>query len=330
MKLILKNILNSIQSELLTIEKGLSKIINQVDNPELLGIAKYTDKSLRGKRLRPALFILSAKAANTKKRLRPKQRDDILNGALAIEFSHLASLVHDDIIDESPTRHDLPTIYKKYGRDQTIVLGDRLIALSFESLAVCSDRNVRQIITRSLRDVCDGQLIQILNRNNFSLTREEYNFIIKKKTAAFFIGACRAGSCLSNKKFTVPLSKYALNLGIAFQIINDTEDILAKKQSLGEDIKMGEITLPLILFRDSLSEKQKAVFKKTLASQDKDSRKKIKKELLNSSAVYSNQKIILNHLARARQSLATIPNSPYKQGLDGLALILTAKANELS
>ena len=299
----LKEIYLPIEKELKEVEKTLEKSLSRAKNGSILKVNRFV-LDTPGKRLRPALVILSAKAANSSRlsTIGPQ----LIKIASAIELIHTASLIHDDVIDHSQRRHDNQTVNSLWGEDVSITLGIIFIPLAFELISGCANPDILGCICQAAKAMCEGELLQVLERDNLSLLREKYMLIIKQKTASLFAASCQAGAIASNSSKSVrkALADYGMNFGIAFQMIDDCLDLMGQGPSLGkapgQDIRMGEVTLPLLNLLKSVSPGQRQRLKKLLKSKDDDCLEKIRQELNNSNALEAARSISQGYLDSAR------------------------------
>ncbi len=199
----------------------------------------------RGKRLRPALLHLSARAYGGEAPL-------AFHVAAVVEMIHLATLCHDDILDEAATRRSMPTINAEWGNKSAVMTGDILFSRAFEQLSKLDDVRPIKILSRTARLICEGELLQIASRFNTQIEEEDYLDLVMKKTAALFGAAAELGALLAGAKVEEAkrLDRYGRHLGMAFQIVDDCLDLQGVEstvgKSLGSDLKNGEPTLPLI------------------------------------------------------------------------------------
>lgn len=195
-----------------------------------------------GKRIRPALICAIAKEANHK----------VFKVAAAIELTHISSLIHDDIIDNSDLRWGHKTINKVEGQNAALIIGDYLFAESYK-LALESDLEVGRIIARCIKELCEGEMYEIKSLFNFERTESNYFQTIQKKTSSLFIGACEIGGILNNypKEYINLLKDYGNCLGEIFQLIDDLLDFISDPELIGKttqlDIGDGVFNLPLIV-----------------------------------------------------------------------------------
>ncbi|OGX23640.1 MAG: hypothetical protein A3J51_06900 [Omnitrophica WOR_2 bacterium RIFCSPHIGHO2_02_FULL_45_21] len=325
----LKEIYKPIRRELDQVEKVLEVSLKETKNESILKLNRFLLKS-PGKRLRPAMLILSAKA--TVGRSPEVISRQLINLACAIELIHMASLIHDDVIDHSLLRHNNPTVNSRWGADVSIALGDYLYSLAFKLIATCNNTDILDCISSATKSMCEGELTQVVERDNFSLLKERYIMIVKKKTASLFAASCQAGAILSDspRPLQNALKAYGLNFGVAFQIIDDYLDIAAPKSRLGkspgQDIAVGEMTLPLLDLLKFSSKNKRYRLESLLKSKTNGCFKKIKVELSNSDAISRTKKITLSYLNSARDRLKSLSDSQYRKALLDL-VDLTPEAN---
>ena len=218
--------------------------------PEIRGMADYCiDTS--GKRIRPALVFTSGWTGGD-------ISNDLVRIASVVELVHLASLVHDDIMDEAEVRRNRPTATREYGATAAVLLGDALfshalnLATRFPSTEVC------QAVSDSMRKVCAGEIIQTLRRGSTNVSRTDYQRIIDLKTAELFRVSCYLGSRYGGYplEFVEAAANFGRHLGIAYQVYDDLADFFGDEKrigkTLGTDLASGKITLPLLTLMDRL------------------------------------------------------------------------------
>lgn len=199
---------------------------------------------LSGKMLRPALVLLSAKAVG-------RINDRHIPAAAIVEIIHNATLLHDDVIDEGQKRRGTPTINSRCGNESAVLLGDFLLSKAFTMCAGFEPRIIKIIAAAAAR-ICEGELRQISQKQNWQLTELEYIDIITEKTACLFKTCCELGSLLAgaDKASVLALSSFGQNLGIAFQITDDVLDITGSEskegKTLGSDADKNTPTLPMV------------------------------------------------------------------------------------
>lgn len=205
-----------------------------------------------GKRLRPTLTFLSSRINSP---LEDPASLEVIQGAVSIELVHLASLYHDDVIDEATKRRNVQTVNARWGNLIAIVAGDYLLARSAE-IAAGLGAEIALLLASTLRELCRGQLSEIQSAFNFLRSEENYFSAIEGKTAALISAACKIGAMLTGKdpETTEALSQYGKYYGIAFQIRDDILDFIGSAEFLGkspgQDLVEGIYTLPFIKTRE--------------------------------------------------------------------------------
>ncbi len=199
-----------------------------------------------GKRLRPALVILSARFGDADK-------DEIFNVAMGIEFIHTATLVHDDLIDSAPTRRGIPTIHHALGPNPAIIIGDYYFAKGANLLSSVGEPKIDNAISQAVMTICMGELMQMISRRDYDQSLDEYHSKIERKTATLVGTCCYAGGLVGHLGLEAveTLRRYGYLLGMAFQIEDDILDYTATTAEVGKpvgaDLRQGTVTLPLML-----------------------------------------------------------------------------------
>ena len=232
-----------IKKELEHVEKRLNEFLHSED----MFISQTVPKILNagGKRIRPALLLISSKMCNYLGKRSIKL-------ASAIELIHTASLIHDDVLDNDNLRRGVPTINSTWGNTIPVLLGDYLYSTVFNMLAENEDIEIMRHIASTTSIMAIGDLRHLRSQYNLDLSEDKYLSINADKTASLTSCACRVGAMLGNghNGEVEKLSRYGLNLGMAFQITDDLLDIIAEEKVLGKplgsDIRGGKMTLPLI------------------------------------------------------------------------------------
>ena len=212
-------------------------------------IQKMSNHHLRsgGKRLRALLTLESAKLTGYKE----DKRD--INLAACVELIHSATLLHDDVIDESELRRGVKTTNSVWGNQSSILVGDYLLSRCFEMMVEDGDLEVLKLLSSTSSKIAQGEVLQLQHKGEADLLEETYIDIINLKTASLFSAATKTGACLSgsNEKEKKALESYGRNLGLAFQIADDALDFYAKEKlfgkEIGKDFFEGKVTLPMII-----------------------------------------------------------------------------------
>jgi len=218
-------------------------------------VIDYLGEYLRrsgGKRVRPALTILSNYAVGG-----DGSRYNSIRMATVMEFLHTATLVHDDVIDKADLRRKRPTVNALYGNETAVLMGDWLYMSAFETSLAERSLPILDILTSVTRKMTEGELLQLTLLGHADVTEAQYFDVLKRKTAYLFSASCEIGSILggASEKQQVALRNYGLNLGTAFQLIDDLLDFTSSEDALGKaagaDLLGGKVTLPLIYLRDA-------------------------------------------------------------------------------
>jgi len=218
-------------------------------------VISYLGEYLRlsgGKRVRPALTILSNYAVGG-----DGARFNSIRMATVMEFLHTATLVHDDIIDDADTRRKQPTVNALYGNETAVLMGDWLYMSAFETSLAERSLPILDILTRVTRKMTEGELLQLTLLGHADLSEAQYFDVLKRKTAYLFSASCEIGAILgeASEEQQSALRDYGLNLGTAFQLIDDLLDFTSSEDALGKaagaDLLGGKVTLPLIYLREA-------------------------------------------------------------------------------
>ncbi|MGR3317368.1 MAG: polyprenyl synthetase family protein [Candidatus Anammoxibacter sp.] len=273
----------------------------------------------KGKRLRPALLLLSAKCVGN---CLPQHMDL----AIVVEMIHTATLVHDDIIDEATVRRHVPSMNIEWGREISILFGDYLFSRGFTILSSLDSQLATLLLSQTVNILCEGELIQLEKRYNKNISESDYMRIIEMKTASLCASSCRLGAHFAgaNKDSTESFTRFGLKLGTAFQIIDDCLDIIGNENEMGKtlntDTKKGKLTLPLIKLMDSLPENRKDdTCKLIYNNQDGDSNSAVLELLTEHDAIEYSYSVARNLVDEALNEISFVPDSIYKTALFNIA-----------
>ena len=227
----------------------VENLIQEKLRSEVNLIQKMSNHHLRsgGKRLRALLTLESAKLTGYKE----DKRD--INLAACVELIHSATLLHDDVIDESELRRGVKTTNSVWGNQSSILVGDYLLSRCFEMMVEDGDLEILKLLSSTSSKIAQGEVLQLQHKGEADLLEETYIDIINLKTASLFSAATKTGACLSgsNEKEKKALESYGRNLGLAFQIADDALDFYAKEKffgkEIGKDFFEGKVTLPMII-----------------------------------------------------------------------------------
>ena len=220
-----------------------------------------------GKRLRPLLTLASAKLCDYR-------GDRHIGLAACVEFIHTATLLHDDVVDESDLRRGLATANALWGNKSSVLVGDFLFSRAFQIMVADGSLRVLEILSGASAIIAEGEVLQLQTSNDTATSEQAYLDVICSKTAALFAAACRIGAVVADrpKADEEALDSFGLNLGIAFQLIDDVLDYAAAQPELGktvgDDFRDGKITLPVILaFRRGDAE-ERSFWRRTLEDRE--------------------------------------------------------------
>lgn len=244
-------------------------LVAQIDSfeAEIRGYVEYC-MDTSGKRIRPALIFFSGWQGDT------AVDEKLVKLAAVIETIHLATLVHDDIMDEADIRRNRPTVAKAYGSTTAVLLGDALFSHAVYLATQFPTSEVSEKVAIAMRNVCTGEILQTMQRGDPNIDLPTYYRVIDLKTAELFRIACFLGARLANRNdaYVEAAGSFGRHLGIAYQIYDDLTDLIGTEdkigKTLGTDIATGKATLPLILMRDRLSENDANRLRDALAGKE--------------------------------------------------------------
>jgi octaprenyl-diphosphate synthase len=271
-----------------------------------------------GKRLRPFLVLLASKACTY-------EGQEHVTLAAMVEFFHTATLLHDDVIDESTLRRGRQTANNIWGNKASILVGDYLFTQSIGLMVESGNANVLKLFANTALAITCGEVKQLSNRHNPALTFDEYFDVIRAKTALLFAAAACIGPMISNssKETQDSLYAYGLHLGNAFQLIDDALDYCSDAKTIGknigDDLADGKATLPLIHALQYGTELQKQQIIESLKQGTLDFLPEILIALEETKAIEYTKNVAAKEIDSALSSLMILPNSKYKDALVDLA-----------
>lgn len=274
-----------------------------------------------GKRLRPALTLLAGGASGG-----VTQEHHRL--ALIFELIHIASLIHDDIMDEAALRRERPTLHATWGNSKSVLVGDLLFAHALKLSTDFSDSEISRRIADATIDVCSGEILQTERRFDVALHLEEYYRIIALKTGSLFRAGCELGAMLSKSSPPVveALKQYGNKIGIAYQILDDCIDLIGNEKeigkTLGTDLSHGKFTLPILLMLQSCSQKERGRWHDYLLDKKERDLQQLREALLEKKALQQAVVEARQLITEALQHLEIVPSGPYVDGLQGVASYL--------
>ncbi|MGS0764137.1 polyprenyl synthetase family protein [Syntrophomonas curvata] len=311
-----------IEKELATVESCLAGNLDSSLN--LMNQAAVHLIKAGGKRLRPAFALLAAK-------LYQDELDEVIPAAVALELIHMATLVHDDVIDDSSIRRGTETVKSAWGNRVSIYAGNYIFARALSLISAYQRSDLLDVLARASMKICEGEIIQMLSCYNVNLGLKNYLRRIERKTALLISVSCELGAMISNAPAPeiMALRKYGYYLGMGFQITDDILDIVADEKMLGKptgsDIRQGVITLPsLYALRYDPRRKELARLLSSPEACIKDALRII--EIVSGSDGVDYAYSVTQHFAfKAQKQLDLLPDAPVKQTLYDLADFVLAR-----
>ncbi len=271
-----------------------------------------------GKRLRPMLLLLAAKALG-------KVADEHLILAAVIEFIHTATLLHDDVVDESDLRRGKDSANAVWGNAASVLVGDYLYSSAFEMMVRTNNMRVMKILSTTTTAIAEGEVLQLLNCNNPDTTEQKYLEVIARKTAILFSAATRLAAVIagSDQETEEALAIYGQQLGVAFQLIDDALDYKSTTEdlgkNLGDDLAEGKPTLPLIYAIANGSEQESQVIVDAIKQGSREAFNQVYDIVIATNAIEYTEKCADEAAQKAIDALDCLPESESKQALISLA-----------
>ncbi|MEX1200323.1 MAG: octaprenyl diphosphate synthase [Methylophaga sp.] len=271
-----------------------------------------------GKRLRPAIALLSARACGY-------QGDAHINLATIIEFIHTATLLHDDVVDHSQMRRGQETANSVWGNEASVLVGDFLYTRAFEMMVELDSMRLMQILSHTTNIIAEGEVLQLLNVHDAETTEQRYLQVIHHKTAKLFEAAGQLGAVLSKADIDTEkaLGQYAMHLGSAFQLVDDLLDYSAQSDTLGknigDDLAEGKPTLPLIYAMRHGDKDQSALIREAIENGERNRIDDIIAIIQSTGAIDYTAQTAREEADAAKSALQRLPDSEYKTALLSLA-----------
>ena len=277
-----------------------------------------------GKRFRPLLVLLSALTAGYK-------GEQHYHLAAIIEFIHTATLLHDDVVDESMLRRGRETANAVWGDHSSVLVGDFLYSRAFQMMVKLNNMEVMQILADTTNIISEGEVLQLLNAHDPETTEERYFKVIECKTAKLFAAATRLGGVAANQSpaITNALENYGLNLGIAYQLIDDvldyTSDAETMGKNVGDDLAEGKPTLPLIHVIKTGSAEQVKLVQSAIKNGSLDQLAEIQSAIRDTHAIEYTAQQAHHYANLAKADLAPLPESQYKTAMLSLVKFIVER-----
>lgn len=302
------------------LERSLGTRVALIEN-----IAEYSVLG-EGKRIRPLLFVLCAQLCGAK-------QDNLYHLSTIFEYLHVASLLHDDVLDNADLRRNKPSVRQVWGNSASILAGDFLYSKGSAIAIEWNTMDALKVLTTMVSQMVEGQMMELSETNNWHLGRDQYLEIIISKTAALMSAACACGAIVAgaDQEKVNNLRDYGLNLGIAFQLLDDLLDYTSCEETfgkpVGKDLREGKITLPLIHALSTLDEKEvermEDLFReKRAAGEDYD---QLIALVRNQGAMERTKDEVQNYSRKALTFLEPFPRSTPKEELIQLCTYLSER-----
>ncbi len=275
-----------------------------------------------GKRLRPVALLLTAKACDTESVL--AQNEHCLLAAI-VEFIHTATLLHDDVVDESQLRRGRETANEVFGNAASVLVGDYLYSRSFQMMVEVGSMRVMEILSRTTNQIAEGEVMQLINCGSAETTEQQYMETIQSKTAILFEAATQLGAVATKQARPVEkaMAAYGLHIGTAFQLVDDILDYTADAEEMGknvgDDLAEGKPTLPLINAIERSSNEDKALLIDAITNASRDNLEGVLNIIEKTGSLAYTARAARAQAQLAQECLSVLPDSIYKTALSKLA-----------
>ena len=323
----IKSILELVADDMSIVNRRISENLNS-DVALINQLGAYIVQA-GGKRLRPVALLLTAKAVN------PEQSEPVVNQTLLaaiIEFIHTATLLHDDVVDESEMRRGRETANEVFGNAASVLVGDYLYSRSFQMMVKVNSMRVMEILSHTTNQIAEGEVMQLINCGSAETTEQQYMETIQSKTAILFEAATQLGAVITKQTDAVEsaMAKYGLHLGTAFQLVDDildyTADAEAMGKNVGDDLAEGKPTLPLIHAINKSSGDEKKILEDAITNASRDNLTTVLAIIEKTGALTYTSEVAKKQAMLAQDALSILPDSAYKEALFNLAAFSIERA----
>jgi octaprenyl-diphosphate synthase len=321
-----KQIVQPLEPFLQAVSQRMREQISEFE-PDLATYASYA-LTAQGKQLRPALVGLSAHATH-------RLQDSHITIAVIIEMVHLATLVHDDVMDEATLRRGRPTVAANWGNEISVLLGDCLFAHALKLAAGFPTTEVCRAVASSTNTVCAGEILQTQRRGNLGFKRSEYLKVLAMKTGELFALACDMGAYLNGASAgdRDALRNFGMALGTAYQIYDDCLDVFGSEgragKSLGTDLLKGKVTLPVLVLLEREEPQLQRALELLVADYQPENFSQVLSLLQQNGALRDSLEVVRDYLHKARSQAGQLAPSDGRIGLINLCEVLAAQAKLL-
>ena len=281
-----------------------------------------------GKRLRPLLVLLTAKACGIK-------TDQHISMAAVIEFIHTATLLHDDVVDMSTLRRGRPTVNAAWNNPSSVLVGDFIYSRAFQVLVSIGNLSIMEIMANTTNKIAEGEVLQLLAKSNPQPTERDYMRVIENKTAILFKAAAECGAILAYAEAATAeaLGRFGMHIGTAFQLIDDVLDYQGEAEAmgknLGDDLAEGKSTLPLLFAMTHCPADEQALIKACLAAESPEAEQlhQVIEIVLKSGGIAYTLERAEQQATQAKACLSFLPDSQYRETLDQMVDFALRRSN---
>ena len=277
-----------------------------------------------GKRIRPLAVLLAARACNY-------NGAHHVDMAAIVEFIHTATLLHDDVVDGSKLRRNQETANAVWGNEASVLVGDFLYSRSFEMMVDVGSMRIMDILSHATNRISEGEVLQLLNTHDPDTTQARYMEVISRKTATLFEAGTRIGAVLAESDPTQEgaIAAYGLNLGIAFQLVDDALDYSTSNaeigKNIGDDLEEGKPTLPVIRAMEVGTADQRSLLRDALEKGGRERIEAVSEAIASTDAIDYTAALAQRYAEQAKDALAVLPSSEYRSALELMADFAVAR-----
>lgn len=311
-------IADPVQPFLDRVSSGLAAQV-EAFHPQIAQYARYALTN-QGKQIRPTLVALSGSAVGP-------VSESLVKVAVIIEMVHLATLVHDDIMDEAELRRCRPTLAAHWGNELSVLVGDCLFAHSVTLAASFPTTDVCRAVSKATNTVCSGEILQTNQRHDFTLQRADYLKALEMKTGELFALSCELGAALAGGTPAErnALRAYGLALGTAYQLYDDCLDLFGSEasvgKSLGTDLSTGKLTLPILIILEKGTDSDREMLQNCVETCEPENLEKIFELLERYDALSDTRRVVSQYIKQAQQVLGELEQSKGAKGIAALAAL---------
>lgn len=277
-----------------------------------------------GKRLRPLLALLAASCCEFR-------GDNHVRFATVVEFIHTATLLHDDVVDLSELRRGRPTANAEFGNAPSVLVGDFLYSRAFQLMVEIGNMDIMRDMANTTNEIAAGEVLQLVCAGNPETSESDYFDVIRRKTAILFASACYGAAALTGRQaeFAAPLTAFGLNIGVAFQIIDDVLDYegdpAVMGKNIGDDLSEGKPTLPLIHVLQHGNEPEKGQVSRAIRNKDATSISQIYAAVERNGSLDYARSLARDYQSRSLDALDQLPENAAREAMRGIAELALAR-----